>query len=216
MSDATDAVSARWREGLTRSAARAYEAAHGNPIPEQRRGSRWKVEPRLAVTLALVVGLLSIMTYWSLRPTPVAPVPLAVVPSVGSVTSDVVVHVAGAVHQPGLVTLNTGARVADAVDVAGGMTASADTSSVNLARTLVDGEQIYVPEVGEALESGKINLNRAGPTELEALPGIGPALAARIVADRETNGPFATVSELSRVSGVGPAVVEKIASLATV
>lgn len=216
MDEDSGAVAARWREGLTRSAARAYEAAHGNPIPEQRRGSRWTLEPRVAVTVALVVALLALVTYWSLRPASVTPVPLAAVPSVATGASDVVVHVAGAVREPGLITLSPGARVADAVDVAGGATPTADTGSINLARTVVDGEQIYVPELGEAARTGKTNINRASASDLEALPGIGPVLAERIVADRATNGPFASVADLARVSGVGPSVVDQIAPEATV
>jgi competence protein ComEA len=216
MDEDSGAVAARWREGLTRQVARAYEAAHGNPIPERHRGSRWRLEPRVAVSLLLAVALLSLVTYWSLRPAQVTAMPLAVEPSATVVVNNVVVHVAGAVNHPGLVTLNAGSRVADAIDLAGGMVLSADPASINLARPVIDGEQIYVPVVGEAPSSRKVNLNRADASELDALPGIGPVLAERIVADREANGPFASVDDLARVSGVGASVVEQIAPLATV
>lgn len=135
---------------------------------------------------------------------------------------DVVVHVVGAVAEPGLVRLDAGARVADALDAAGGPTAEADLTAVNLARAVVDGEQIHVPVPGEALApatggdgaggvgggTGLVDVNRADAATLETLPGVGPVLAQRIVAWREEYGPFRHVDDLGEVSGIGPKVLE--------
>ncbi|MFD1719489.1 helix-hairpin-helix domain-containing protein [Georgenia deserti] len=148
----------------------------------------------------------------------------------------VVVHVAGAVTDPGVVELDAGARVADAVERAGGATPEADLGTVNLARVLTDGEQVYVPAVGEdppatgadtpaggsaggsgdGGEPTPVNLNTAGPAELEELPGIGPALATAVLEWRETNGGFASVDDLELVSGIGPATMERLRPLVTV
>ena len=150
-----------------------------------------------------------------------------------------VVHVAGQVADPGVVTLVIGARVSDAVTAAGGLTGQADPAAVNLARVIQDGEQIYVPAMGEeppALFGGPaeqphvvgggpeqatqadslVDLNTATQAQLETLPGIGPALASRIIAWRETNGGFAEKSDLMSVSGIGPAVMGNVQDLITV
>lgn len=125
----------------------------------------------------------------------------------------VVVHVDGAVGAPGVYELATGSRVADAVELAGGLTEKADTSTLNLALVLTDGEKVYVPEEGEAApqvstgetssSGGLININTATADELETLPGIGEATAAAIIEDRESNGPFSAPEDLMRVSGIG-------------
>ena len=141
----------------------------------------------------------------------------------------VVVHVVGQVVTPGLVTVAADARVADALDAAGGATAEADLAALNLARTVTDGEQIVVPRPGEAVPDagsappaagtsadGTVDLNTADAAALDALPGIGPVLAERIVAWREENGPFTTVDELGEVSGIGPAVLADVRDLVRV
>jgi competence protein ComEA len=97
----------------------------------------------------------------------------------------------------------------DAVFAAGGLTKNADHSSVNLARELSDGEQIFVMAEGEqgsslsSSQTGFVSLNRSMETDLETLPGIGPALAARIIAWREANGGFKKIEDLQKVSGIG-------------
>lgn len=125
----------------------------------------------------------------------------------------VVVHVDGAVGAPGVYELAAGSRVGDAVELAGGLTEKADTSTLNLALVLTDGEKVYVPEEGEAApqvttgetssSGGLININTATADELETLPGVGEATAAAIIEDRESNGPFSAPEDLMRVSGIG-------------
>jgi competence protein ComEA len=147
-----------------------------------------------------------------------------------------VVHVIGAVGEPGVVDVPAGARVADAVEAAGGLTAEADLTRVNLARALVDGEQVHVPRPGEELagdlatatqgaDAGgaaaaapaeAIDLNSADPAALEELPGIGPVLAERIVQWREAHGRFTAVDELGEVSGIGTALLERLRPLVRV
>lgn len=146
----------------------------------------------------------------------------------------VLVHVVGAVRSPGVVTLVTGARVLDAVDAAGGATRRAALGLVNLARPVVDGEQLRVPARGEtvapvaavgtappgggagAVPGTPIDLNTADASLLESLPGIGPVLAGRIVEWRTANGRFTAVEQLTEVSGIGDRVLEQVRALVTV
>lgn len=120
------------------------------------------------------------------------------------------VHVMGEVQHPGLYELREGDRVVDAIAAAGGFTDHADEAQVNLARFLSDGEQLVVLKQGEAPAAapgggtpGKVNINTADAAALEALPGIGPALADRILAWRDANGWFSSVDELLNVAGIG-------------
>ncbi|WP_420912270.1 helix-hairpin-helix domain-containing protein [Actinomyces naeslundii] len=161
-------------------------------------------------------------------------------PSAGA--GSVVVHVTGAVIRPGVVTLGEGSRVNDAISAAGGVSPDADTQQLNLARVLTDGEQIRVPRIGEVLPdpapqsgaaatpgagtdpgkpgagsaSGTVNINTASASDLEKLPGIGPALAQRIVEYRDSHGPFASVDALTDVPGIGKAKLEALREQATV
>ncbi|MGQ4536227.1 helix-hairpin-helix domain-containing protein [Dermabacteraceae bacterium P13264] len=150
---------------------------------------------------------------------------------------EVTVYVTGQVANPGLVHLAPGARVADAVQASGGFTGSADRQAVNLARPIRDGEQIHLPKPGEqsppgaqngamgaaedatgsvGTPAGPVDLNSAGEQQLTALPGIGPALAKRIVADREKNGPFRSIADLTRVKGIGKKLAAKLSEHARV
>lgn len=130
------------------------------------------------------------------------------------------VHVSGAVKKAGLVELESGARVADAIEAAGGPSDNACTEAVNLARKVEDGEHVHLPSAEEdergteapaqSIEqlsqdnvTGKVNINTASSDELEKLPGIGPSTAQKIIADRSSNGPYETPEELKRVSGIG-------------
>jgi competence protein ComEA len=131
------------------------------------------------------------------------------------------VHIVGEIKTPGMYQLPLGARLVDAVFAAGGLTADADNSSVNLARELSDGEQIVVFRVGEIAEAGGaapgglISINRATAEQLEELPGIGPALSSRIIAYRDANGGFKTKEDLLNVSGIGDSIYAGFADLIT-
>lgn len=128
------------------------------------------------------------------------------------------VDVAGAVLKPGVYSLPMNSRVIDAITAAGNVLNGADVSDINLARILKDGEQVYVypPSRGggsartsarsaQPRNTGPVALNRASAKDLEALDGIGPVLASRIIAYRNANGPFVTLEALLEVSGIGPA-----------
>ena len=154
--------------------------------------------------------------------------------SSASGSASLFVHVSGEVNKPGLCEVESGARVAAAIDVAGGFTEEAATDSVNLAREVTDGEQIVVArklsdeEVAAASQvesavssavgssaaaSGLVNINTASEGDLKSLPGIGDATAAKIVADRQANGAFKSVEDLKRVSGIGDKKFESISGL---
>ena len=140
--------------------------------------------------------------------------------SAGDNADDVVVYVSGAVASPGVLTLPASSRVIDAITAAGGATPEADLESINLARILVDGEQIRVGVVGESPPSASagtgtaaqacVRLASATETELQTLPGIGPALAQRIISYRATHPRLTSVEELDDVPGIGPSLIEKI------
>lgn len=126
------------------------------------------------------------------------------------------VYVSGAVRNPGLYELARGSRAQDALDAAGGPSAEADLDEVNLARELVDGEQVHFPEEGEREDTSfPININTASASALTELPGIGPATAQAIVDYRDANGSFASIEEIQNVSGIGAATFETIKDLIT-
>lgn len=133
----------------------------------------------------------------------------------------VTVYVSGEVKKPGLVTLDEDKRVADAVNAAGGVIETADVDHINMAAHLEDGMQVRVPmrlrdagEKGAASTGrqadGKINLNTATEKELQELPGIGPAMSARIVEYRESNGAFQSIDDIKKVRGIGASKFEKL------
>jgi competence protein ComEA len=152
--------------------------------------------------------------------------------------AEIVVHVVGQVVKPGLVRLTPGARVADAVAAAGGARPGADLAALNLARLVVDGEQLHVPKPGEAVPSvsspgsgggggsagggsggsgggatggaALVSLNTADVVALDTLPGVGPVLAQRIVDWRAEHGRFTSVDELGEVSGIGDKLLAKL------
>lgn len=146
----------------------------------------------------------------------------------------VVVHVAGSVTHPGVVELEAGARVIDAIEAAGGALATADLDRLNLAAKLADGERVLVQDVGDpvapapptggtpassggdAASGGLVNLNTATPEQLEELPGIGPVLAEAILTERDRRGGFESVLELRDVRGIGEKRFADLADLVTV
>jgi competence protein ComEA len=147
-----------------------------------------------------------------------------------------VVHVVGAVRHPGVYALPQQSRLADAVAAAGGLTEEADVATVNLADWARDGQQIRIPEAGAQPSAGptlaegvvsrlsepvdvvtdKVNLNTATLDELDALPGIGPVYAQRIIDYRETQGPFEDPAEIMEIKGIGPACYEGLKDCVTV
>jgi competence protein ComEA len=134
-----------------------------------------------------------------------------------------VVDVAGAVRDAGLYRLPQGSRIADAIGRAGGATRRADVDLVNLAAPLADGEQVVVPAKGTASPSAAaadgagptapVDLNSATAEQLDALPGIGPVTADKIVAYRQAHGPFTSVDDLDAIPGIGPARIENLRGL---
>lgn len=147
-----------------------------------------------------------------------------------SSAAEVYVDVDGAVASPGVYRLKEGARVSQAIDAAGGLTAEADVTGLNRASKVADGQKIYVPKVGEQQAvtagggadggavvtsgandaAGLVNINTASVAELQTLSGIGPSMAQSIIDERTKNGPFASVDDLMRVSGIGEKKLAKI------
>ncbi|HEX6418951.1 MAG TPA: ComEA family DNA-binding protein [Acidimicrobiales bacterium] len=156
----------------------------------------------------------------------VSPAAGAVAAGPGVAGGEVVVHVVGAVAEPGVQHLPAGSRVADAVAAAGGASPDADLARINLAAVATDGQQIYVLRVGEpappppaggqAVGDGPVDVNTATAAQLEELPGVGPATAEAIIAHRDRHGPFASVDDLIDVRGIGEAKLAQIRERATV
>lgn len=215
--------------------------------PSEPGGPRWRVGlgavvVLLLVVLAVSVGVSAFATRGGAGDDLVTVEPgTGAGPSAGPGTappggaSVVFVHVHGQVASPGLFELPEGSRVVDVVAAAGGFTAEADQAAVNLARPLVDGEQLRVPAVGEVVDGspadggpgggavgggggaasgaavdGVVDLNLADDATLQTLPGVGPATAAAILAWRDENGRFRSVDDLLGVPGIGPKTLEKL------
>jgi len=149
-----------------------------------------------------------------------AAAPVEIVP-ITIVEPEIFVDVAGAVNRPGVYSLTGKSRVIDAIKAAGDSAPGADLSTINLARVLNDGEQIYVDStvvnsagkrVSKKVPTGPININRATARQLDALDGIGPVIAGRIVQYRKVNGSFLSIEDLQKVSGIGPAKFAQIKS----
>ncbi|MDH6194766.1 competence protein ComEA [Mycobacterium frederiksbergense] len=215
-----------------------------------------RADPGRAGVVALaVVGVLAVLvTVFTLirdKPPPVTaanlpPVQMvsAASPTPTGTAGPVVVSVIGLVHKPGLVTLEEGTRIADALAAAGGPLDGADLIGLNMARRLTDGEQIVVgiaaplgrpTSMGSSVTGGtsaastapaapanapgapgQVDLNSATAEQLDALPGVGPVTAAAIVAWRDAHGRFGSVDQLGEVDGIGPARLEKLRALVRV
>jgi competence protein ComEA len=151
-----------------------------------------------------------------------APPPVRLTTAVPAAPALLVVDVVGAVRRPGLLRLGKGARIADAVARAGGATARADLAQVNLAAPLADGEQVVVPARGGAgsgavaagtPSTGPVHLSTATAEQLDALPGVGPVTAQKIVDYRTQHGTFSSVDELDAIPGIGPAKLDQLRGL---
>lgn len=180
--------------------------------------------------IIIVLAIAGIILFQVLRPDPapikmVAPTPLPT-PAATPTPSPLRVYVSGAVHMPDVYALPLGSIVKDALVAAGGATDEADLDRINLALAVSDGQHVYVPRLGEEnppveppseqpAADGKIDLNAADPATLETLPGIGPAIAQRIIDYRQTHGPFNSIEDIMEVSGIGPATFEQIQDLIT-
>ncbi len=140
-------------------------------------------------------------------------------------TRMVYIDVAGKVKTPGVYQLPEGSRVIDAIEIAGGVRRGVDTSHINLARKLVDGEQVLItskkfqaitPSSGrKSIFTGKVSINSGTKAQFDSLPGIGPVLAQRILDHRSKNGPFSQISDIQNVSGIGASIFAQIAERLT-
>jgi competence protein ComEA len=219
-------------------------------VPEPLRGRVALGPAQVAVVAVLVAVGLAVTAWWVVRsdPAPVAPVtPTAPEPGAALATPSgpaqtetatgdgaegaadtVTVDVAGKVRRPGIAVLDVGARVVDALEAAGGARPGADLSGLNLARVLVDGEQVLVaapaavppvavsPGAPAATGGPLVNINTAAQAELETLPEVGPVTAQAIIAWRDENGGYTAVDELLEVDGIGEATLEAMAPFVTV
>jgi competence protein ComEA len=190
-----------------------------NPRPEP--SSRNTIIAFVIVLVAIVGGAVLLLTT---RPQPVQ---ITINPPISTSTpaptptfAPITVYVTGAVQKPDqTISLPYRSRVQDAISAAGGTTADADLEKVNLADYLHDGDQVHVPVKGQAVElatpsSGVVvHINTATAEELDTLPGIGPTLAGDIIAYRDANGMFKSMSDLDNVPGVGPALMEQLQGL---
>lgn len=232
-------------------------------VPQPLRQSRTRLSRRAAVLLTVtgvVAVLVAGWSWWSGRPegqqVGAAPAVLQIdptdapssadvptagaaptVPSTGAATPPAVgsiwVSVTGRVASPGLYTLPSGSRVADALTAAGGLLDQNDLTGINLAQPLTDGQSVVVAEAGTVVDPAAptpvvaggtspagtgslIDLNNADQVTLETLPGVGPVMAQAIVSWRTDNGPFTSVDQLQEVSGIGPARFAQLAPLVSV
>ena len=233
------------RDAAARAYQAAAGVVDDSLLDAPQRRLRWSITPRVALTVVLVLATIAAVVHFAPPRTSgegaagtgsrdaaniaTAPSQSQLAPGAAPASFGlVVVHVSGHVKQPGVYELDVGDRVSDAIDAAGGPSADADLDSINLARVLSDGEQIRVAAVGESAAGGAggagravggggaININSADAAALETLPGVGPVLASKIIAYRESNGPFKSPQDLDDVSGIGPALLEQIVPLVTV
>ncbi|WP_306747163.1 ComEA family DNA-binding protein [Saccharothrix yanglingensis] len=179
------------------------------------------VPPRRRVVLAGVVAAVALvvaLALWWQRPVAESPpdLPVAEAAAVTHVEQHLVVDVVGLVPTPGLVTVPSGARVADALKAAGGPNPGVDLSPLNLARKVTDGEQIAVgvpaPHSTDSATE-PLNLNTATEEQLDTLPGVGPVTAQRIVDRRQKRGPFTSIDQLGEIEGIGDAKLAKLTEL---
>jgi competence protein ComEA len=166
------------------------------------------------VALFALVGL-----WWLNKPAEISNVETLNSNSVGTQSNQIgqiVVHVTGEVRNPGIVTLPAGSRVMDAITAAGGFVSDVSAVNLNLAAHIEDGQLIYVGQDTGPSADTRINLNTATLTDLEALPGVGPVMAQRILQWRTTNNRFSSVEELQEIDGIGPKLFSRLRELVRV
>jgi competence protein ComEA len=197
-------------------------------VPELPISRRRALLAGAALLAALLLGS-RLLSHGGSAASPPSTLPPSVFSTTTTTPARVVVHVVGAVRRAGLYRLTQGDRVADAVARAGGATRKADLSLVNLAALVSDGEQVVVPRRGAAvaaagaaggaasgasgIPAGPVHLNSATIEQLDALPGVGPVTAQKIIDYRQTHGAFTSVDELDAVSGIGPARLDSLRDL---
>jgi competence protein ComEA len=175
---------------------------------------------RALIAISLVAILFATFLFTNTRGRAVAQESAKPTLTMPAVAKTILIHVAGKVKRPDVYPLLAGSRVSDAIKAAGGAQKGVDLSDINLARVLVDGEQVYVGYVAKVSSSsskssktrftGVINVNRATKAEFDSLTGIGPVLASRIINYRSANGPFLALDDLLKVSGIGSKTLERI------
>lgn len=197
----------------------------------------WLEQNKTAVMLLVGLSVAAGLALLAIRWQPIEPIRIEP-PLPTHTPGPIRVYVSGAVMQPEVYTLPPNTIIRDALLAAGGTTGEADLNLINLAQPLQDGQQIYVPRIGETAfqpsqttsqtttsstssssnvaPSGVININTGTLADLDTLPGIGPAIAQRIIDYREANGPFAAIEDIMNVSGIGPATFDKIKDRITV
>jgi competence protein ComEA len=169
----------------------------------------------LNIIYGILIGLLAAGVIWLIASRPQgSPVTLLPTPTPGELT----IYVSGAVATPGVYTLPKGSRVDAAIQAAGGFAPGAETESINLAALLEDGQQINVPGVVDTshVNVGRVNINTATTSELDALPGIGPTTAQAIVDYRLQHGSFKFIQDIQNVPGIGSATYDRIKDYITV
>ena len=204
----------------------------------------WLQKHREAVLVGLVQNLafgilLGLVIIFLRRPIPAAivispletPAPLAALPT--ATPLPVLVYILGSVERPGVYELPWDSRIRDAVSLAGGLSPNADPAGINLAERVHDGQQLFVPALGQVppalptpvvaqlapgapSSSAAININTADAATLATLPGIGPVIAQRVIDYRQQNGPFVRVEDITRVKGIGDVILAKVRDLVTV
>lgn len=243
----TRAEMARKRMAELMASFDAQATPRAHPVTQRSHAAEvaWRVPPahlRALVTVAVAAGVL--LTWWLLSARPRTSEPAAVQVSASSQHADdpaagdhgdvghtnagrmLIIDVEGKVKRPGIVTLPRGARVHEAIAKAGGVVDGADTSTTNLARIVVDGEQIVVgtpstggaaggTAVGASAGGGRVSLNSATAEQLDELPGIGPVTAEAIIAHRTGNGGFQRVEDLLDVQGIGEKTLADLQDLVT-
>ena len=175
---------------------------------------------RALIAISLVAILFATFLFTNTRGRAVAQESAKPTLTMPAVAKTILIHVAGKVKRPDVYPLLAGSRVSDAIKAAGGAQKGVDLSDINLARVLVDGEQVYVGYIAKVSSSsskssktrftGVINVNRATKAEFDSLTGIGPVLASRIINYRSANGPFLALDDLLKVSGIGSKTLERI------